>query len=148
MVDYNLSPQTQKTEFNMALASLERLNDELRRSNQMARLGDLPMWKASLDVIYREIAHYIKKEKPEIQHNYVETRKKVNNFLLRNNMQVLNARGFRKQNPEIQIAVQENSNLLYSVLQEWEILLRRVMDKYGLLIPNKESPDEAVLQSE
>lgn len=113
-----------KTEFNSAIASLERLNVALRLCMDSSMEENIFVWRLALEQVYKEIVVKLSKTEEETTN---KLRKEIEDEYLRIN----------------KIASHEGINILYvetklySLLPRYEVHLRKLADKHGLLNPDK-----------
>jgi hypothetical protein len=130
----------QKTAFNIAIASLMRVNNLLIEANYYSRLNQPEIWRATLNALFREV--YPKLEETQIEGN---KKKKIKGF--RDIITEVSEaeRKYANAQANNEEAVPRRYNELYKALDEYERALRKAMDKKGMLITNAEDAAHAVL---
>jgi len=117
------SDYTDPAAYDMGISTLGRINFELWHCNTARREQDLDTWWTSLLNIYIELTPFMK-----------ESEKKEQELLLKScEKTVLHF------NPQLR------SRRVYDNFIQWEILLRAMMDKKGLLMKKGESAAGAMI---
>lgn len=125
-MDYQLPSELVKTEFNSALASLERLHQALKFAMVCSVNLDFPSWKLALDLVYREISVKLTIKEKEALGKYKNI---VEQEYIRI---VIESVKYRKP-------IYAINNYLPLMLPKYEEELRKYADDHGLLIPDKGS---------
>lgn len=120
--------------FNQAFALLYRLNELLSECNRLSRIGAFIEWKRALDAVYRETAWAMSEIERKAKEELLQSR-------------VLPAlRKFQdvsKKNVRATL-LSDAADSAYTVLAEYEIFLRDVQSKHGLVMPSPEDPRFAI----
>jgi len=105
------------TTFNMAVATLMRLDNALKDCNQFSRTHQFKDWFYSIEVLYKELKPYFKSDEAEkidkyynISKNLASSKSKVDN------------------------------NSIHNQLLKFEISLREIINKRGLDFPRSGDP--------
>ena len=126
------------TIFNIALLSLERLNNLFEECNQYSSMcyynghntKFLQLWKDKISAIYREISPKMsKKHKSEVQKLWK---------MLNETEGVLYSKN-TEEGKKFFVNI-KNFNRKWAILHKMEVLLRTIADQRGMLVPDK--PDE------
>ncbi len=125
----------QAWDFNMRVSRLQWLSDEYQVQNNISKWFDI------LEVLYKEIRHQMTKMKKKNLKEFINdqetTRKEL--IVLRN--QFLSAydnyRNMKKNYPELSELYFNPPNDLRERCFQWELILKDVLDKRGLLMPSK-----------
>src|SRR3990167_6278966 len=122
-----------KTAFNIAIASLMRVNNLLIEANYFSRNSQPDIWRLTLDALFREVYPKLKPE--QIEGN---ERKKIKGF---KNIVIevsLAERKLAMAQVNNEYAVPKRLDELYKALGEYEQELRKAMDKAGMLVTDAE----------
>jgi len=135
-----------QTEFNAAVASLERMHGLLNECNEYSRLCRvsgynvklLTMWRDTISALYREVSPKLKEpEKNRISTLY-DLGKELGNIRVR----VDTREGYYfKIDPDV-------FSKYWQIFHKVELLLRYYADKKGMLIPNKMGFGDSISQME
>ena len=118
--------------FNMALATLERINEYLKVIAQAAVQGDFEVWSRMSDILFREI---YSKLTPDERKNYKKKTEGVGKLL-----QTARKSSLHRDEKEIQKAVDE----LAKKLQHGELILKNSLWRTGLMMPKPGDPGTAI----
>jgi len=120
--DFLESEEENKAAFNMAFAYLERINRLISFADIAALNFNLEEWFSILKTIHREISQDISdKEAKDINEKISAI------YPLRNESMKFSIRGYN--------APKKIANDLYMKLEDLEISLRKLLGKYGYLMP-------------
>jgi len=119
--------------YNSAQASSMRLNELLRHSNKLSIEGQIEEQALTVLAVYREVSPKIKKDE-EVKRAQAGVQSIQNNLA-----QVQLQRSLRND-----ILERKALYKLYSILFSFEVDLRRIADKAGLLNPDKADPRLAI----
>lgn len=122
MEEYN-----QPTNFNMAIATLQRMDTILRFISDAAYQGNLFMWSTYLRELRRNIIPFIKKTEDE---NITDMFNKLN---------------FKWTDASGKIILRHRQEV-YFILDELTITMQRAMKEAGLLMPKSDDPRFAIRQ--
>jgi len=123
----NANTQPEKTEFNMAIATLKRIDDLLRAASYASVSKDANLWQSFLENVYREACpKFTKEEREELDKMMYDV-----NIAYRDHMH------YNKHAP-YSLKMDKYGKVLY-YLHKYETHLRICMDRHGLLIPNAKS---------
>ena len=134
-----------QTEFNMAIATQQRIDHNIKMSHDALAMGDLITYKRFLDRNWLEVDYYIRKEfSDEFQNKFYQLRntinKRFNNFVgLR--IELKNTHEYATKN-----ILGRTTNNLEKELQDYEMMIREVLIKKGILNIEKEDITMAVLE--
>lgn len=142
-----MTEQPPTAKFNAAIASTERLHNLLQDCNFYSkgigheyyeRYNNLMLWKNSIDAVFREIAAKLNEDEFNHIENMFKDLLKVKLFTY---------------DPSSRHRIKTIHNELgfydyAGILRKIEIQIRRLADKRGLLIPNKESVEGVISEME
>lgn len=122
------------TAFNMAIASLKRIDELLRLSNHYGILGIVTEKRRCLVGVYCELY-------PKLTPSEIKIHEKIMPDINKVDMKI----GYSNSNLNQKKGHQEQLNKLGGLLIKWELVLRKHLDTHGLLIPTRDDPSFAVL---
>ena len=122
MEEYN-----QPTNFNMAIATLQRMDVILQRISLSAYEGNLFMWSTYLRELRRNIIPFIKKNEDE----------RISDLLNKLNFKWIDSNGK---------VILRHRQEVYFILDELTITMQRSMKEAGLLMPKSDDPRFAIRQ--
>lgn len=125
----------QGASFNMAVATLIRMDEDLRKSKFYAEYGMLDCWKTSLDCLHREVTPFM--DRPE-RSDIKKIKFDINELLVKYQRMI------DRQNMNPSLNTKKITNAFYTKLYEYETFLRESMFKHDLLMPRKDDPRYAV----
>ena len=121
--------ETQKSEFNMAVSYLNRLNVLFYACDEAAMSLNVYTWFHGLLALYRELSTELKKDEPEEYDKRISSiMKDVDNFLSR-----------QRKTPNKHIPTE-----LWMKLHKFEIDLRKIMDRSHLLVKREDDASFAL----
>jgi len=127
MVEENTSP----TKFNMAVATLMRLDVILKNCSYFASVGDLISWHESLLTLRRNIIPFIKET--EIQQ------------ITRLTMEINFNRWLMRDKGKLKI-IPSQIGRIWQLLDNLEVTMQKAMKEAGLLMPKSDDPRFALEQ--
>lgn len=141
MADENYNFETgEKPLFDMGFSTLTRINYELWSANQAEKKNDIDEWFNSLKVIYKEAEIYIpEKDKEKHIARMKEVEKYYDQFTSYNNM-------YRNLS-KVRAVMYSPPKAIFDSLFKWDIELRRVLDKAGLLMKKGEDASSTMFRS-
>lgn len=138
--------------FNMATATIERMNNLLKDINLHARSGMLIPWMFDLDQLYKEVIYFVKKKpnsdaltkkRKEVKEIYKDFKKKIIEHKIYPKTQEFEEDLMEFFDRVLALKfpfIQDTVDKLDEVLDEFEIKIRMNMGVYKLLMPDKSDP--------
>lgn len=135
--------ERQEQAFNMAMASLKRLNDEMIKANFYSSMGVIGFndWMNTLNNIYREMKPDIEKLEDEAKKRLHSLRDKMMNTSIQ-----YNTYREKTQTQDISFMLQKSIKEFFNALDEFNCELNVLIDSKGYRMPSLSDPRFAVLR--
>jgi len=128
---YSSEMQKDMAAFNSAITFLNRLNYWIYQSEVAYMTDDLITWRKSLNILYKEVeCHFKEEEKKIIDDIITQLQPAYSKFLSFNNMNSITG------NP-IPSSI---TGTVGKLLNQLDLEIRRVIDRCGFLMPDKQDP--------
>ena len=125
---YSTEPEQEQAKWNMAQASLMRMDELLQACNYHSQVGNFIDWKRALVTLYREVSPFIAKNKKEVD----ECEKLIEECNTAESTYNRVFQGYERFSSAPLLIYQNN---FFTKLNALEITLRRLMQEHRLIIP-------------
>jgi len=135
------SDEEEKTMYHMGFAYMNRLNLLLYQCNEYARNDDIEMWYKALMNLYKELETQMNEtERENEEKNLIAAKKKYDEYVKVYSNYMVTISNPRNRGYPFNVP-----NDVLEFMFKWEISLRKIIDRIGMLMPKAEDARFAML---